>query len=109
MPSHCSIETTAYYLPAILSRDRLAVSSRNGSRRLRRFDSPAGSVSTADQDRIRAHNIPVAKPGVLPQLVTAFEAVRSGKVRPTPGSPRQVIYTVDGFSFRMRAPNHAVR
>lgn len=51
-----------------------------------------------------AHNIPVAKPDVLPQLVTAFEAVRTGKVPPTPGSPGQVIYKVNGFSFRMRAP-----
>lgn len=51
-----------------------------------------------------AHNVPVAKPDVLPQLVTAFEAVRTGKVPPTPGSPGQVIYKVNGFSFRMRAP-----
>jgi glyoxylase-like metal-dependent hydrolase (beta-lactamase superfamily II) len=51
-----------------------------------------------------AHNVPVAKPQVLPQLVTAFDAVRAGKVKPTPGAPGQVIYKVDNFSFRMRAP-----
>ena len=51
-----------------------------------------------------AHNIPVASPSVLPRLVTAFEAVRAGKVRPTPAAPGEVIYSVDGFSFRMRAP-----
>ena len=51
-----------------------------------------------------AHNVPVANPDVLPQLVTAFEAVRTGRVPPTPGAPGQVIYKVNGFSFRMRAP-----
>lgn len=51
-----------------------------------------------------AHNIPVANPKVLPDLVTAFEAVRSSKVAPSPGAPGQVIYKIDNFSFRMRAP-----
>lgn len=51
-----------------------------------------------------AHNIPVAPPSVLARLVTAFEAVRDGKVAPNPGNPGQVIYKVDDFSFRMRAP-----
>jgi len=51
-----------------------------------------------------AHNIPVAPPSVLPRLITAFEAVRAGKVSPTPGSPGQVIYKIEDFSFRMRAP-----
>lgn len=51
-----------------------------------------------------AHNIPVASPDVLPRLVAAFHAVRSGKVVPTPDSPGKVIYKVDGFSFLMRAP-----
>ena len=50
-----------------------------------------------------AHNIPVAPPSVLPRLITAFEAVRAGKASPTPGSPGQVIYKIDDFSFRMRA------
>ncbi len=52
-----------------------------------------------------AHNIPVAPPSVLARLVTAFEAVRAGKAASTPGDPGQVIYKVDDFSFRMRAPN----
>lgn len=51
-----------------------------------------------------AHNIPVASPSVLPRLVTAFDAVRAGKVAATRAGPGQVIYTVDGFSFLMRAP-----
>lgn len=51
-----------------------------------------------------AHNVPVAPPSVLPQLVAAFDKVRSGKVRPAHDSPGKVIYKVDGFSFLMRAP-----
>jgi len=51
------------------------------------------------------HNVPVAKPEVLGQLVAAFAKVRSGKVRPTPGARGLVIYKVDGFAFRMRAPD----
>jgi glyoxylase-like metal-dependent hydrolase (beta-lactamase superfamily II) len=51
-----------------------------------------------------AHNIPVARPSVLPRLVTAFDAVRAGKVKPVPDSPGKVLYHVGGFSFLMRAP-----
>jgi len=51
-----------------------------------------------------AHNVPLAGPDVLPRLVTAFDAVRAGKVQPTPLSPGVVVYKVDGFAFRMRAP-----
>jgi len=50
-----------------------------------------------------AHNIPVASPSVLPRLVTAFEAVRRGTVRPTPTGPGQVQYKVDDISFLLRA------
>jgi glyoxylase-like metal-dependent hydrolase (beta-lactamase superfamily II) len=52
-----------------------------------------------------AHNIPVASPSVLPRLVAAFDAVQSGKVKPTPESPGKVLYKVDDISFLMRAPN----
>lgn len=51
-----------------------------------------------------AHNVPVAKPEVLHRLVAAFAAVRAGKVTPTAAAPGQVIYKIDGFAFRMRAP-----
>jgi len=51
-----------------------------------------------------AHNVPVAPPTVLPQLVTAFDEVRAGKIAATPDPPGHVIYKVDGFSFLMRAP-----
>jgi glyoxylase-like metal-dependent hydrolase (beta-lactamase superfamily II) len=50
-----------------------------------------------------AHNIPVAPPSVLPRLVTAFEAVRAGKISPTPASPGKVLYKVEGISFLMDA------
>jgi len=51
-----------------------------------------------------AHNIPVASPTVLARLVAAFEAVRAGKVQPSPDSPGKVLYKVDDISFLMRAP-----
>jgi glyoxylase-like metal-dependent hydrolase (beta-lactamase superfamily II) len=50
-----------------------------------------------------AHNIPVAPPSVLPQLVTAFDVVRSGKIRAIPDSPGKVTYKVDNISFLMHA------
>lgn len=53
---------------------------------------------------IGAHNIPVASPAILPRLVAAFDAVRAGKVKPTPDSPGKVLYTVDDISFLMRTP-----
>jgi glyoxylase-like metal-dependent hydrolase (beta-lactamase superfamily II) len=52
-----------------------------------------------------AHNIPVAPPTVLPQLVAAFDAVRAGKVTPTPDSPGKALYKVGDISFLMRAPD----
>jgi len=52
-----------------------------------------------------AHNIPVASPAVLPRLVSAFDALRAGKIVPKPDSPGKVLYEVDGFSFLMRAPS----
>lgn len=67
---------------------------------IRRLAALAPHIKTV----LGAHNIPVAPPSVLARLVTAFEAVRDGKVAPTPGDPGQVIYKVDDFSFRMRAP-----
>jgi glyoxylase-like metal-dependent hydrolase (beta-lactamase superfamily II) len=51
-----------------------------------------------------AHNIPVASPTILPRLVAAFDAVRAGKVQPSPDSPGKVLYKVDDISFLMRAP-----
>ena len=50
------------------------------------------------------HNVPVAKPDVLPRLVAAFAAVRAHKVTPTPADTGTVIYKVGDISFLMRAP-----
>jgi len=48
------------------------------------------------------HNVPVAPPSVLPRLVTAFDAVRAGKIPATPESDSNVIYKVGDISFLMR-------
>jgi glyoxylase-like metal-dependent hydrolase (beta-lactamase superfamily II) len=53
-----------------------------------------------------AHNIPVAPPAVLSRLVTAFDAVRAGKIAATPDSSGKVLYKVDDITFLMKAPSH---
>jgi len=49
-----------------------------------------------------AHNIPVAEPSVLPRLVTAFEAVRAGKVPPQKNEDGKTLYVTDGISFLLK-------
>ena len=49
-----------------------------------------------------AHNVPTALPSILPQLVSAFEAVRAGKIRPAEASSGRVLYKVGEISFRMK-------
>ena len=49
-----------------------------------------------------AHNIPVAEPSVLPRLVTAFEAVRAGKVPPQKTEDGKTLYVTDGISFLLK-------
>ena len=51
-----------------------------------------------------AHNVPVAKPEILPRLVAAFDAVRADKVTPKPASPGKVTYETDGITFLLKAP-----
>jgi glyoxylase-like metal-dependent hydrolase (beta-lactamase superfamily II) len=51
-----------------------------------------------------AHNVPVAPPSVLPQLVAAFDQVRAGKVASTPQDSGKVLYKVGDISFLMKAP-----
>ena len=65
----------------------------------------AGFAALAPQVKLvlGAHNIPVASPAVLGQLVSAFDKVQSGKIPAVPDSPGKVLYKVDGFSFLMRA------
>jgi len=50
-----------------------------------------------------AHNIPIAPPTVLTQLVTAFDLVRAGKITSTADSPGKAIYKVGDISFLMRS------
>ena len=50
-----------------------------------------------------AHNVPVASPDILPELVTAFEAVRAGKVAASEPHDGKVIYKTGKFSFLMKA------
>ena len=50
-----------------------------------------------------AHNIPVAHPSVLLDLVSAFELVQRGKIPATPVSHGQVAYKVKDISFLMDA------
>ena len=51
-----------------------------------------------------AHNIPVAPPTVLPQLVDAFDKVRQGTVTPIAQPEGKVLYKVGDIPFLMRAP-----
>jgi glyoxylase-like metal-dependent hydrolase (beta-lactamase superfamily II) len=50
-----------------------------------------------------AHNVPVASPSVLPELVTAFEAVRAGKVAASDPHDGKAIFKAGQFSFLMKA------
>jgi glyoxylase-like metal-dependent hydrolase (beta-lactamase superfamily II) len=49
-----------------------------------------------------AHNVPVASPEILTELVAAFESVRAGKI--TAGEPHdgKVLYTAGKISFLMK-------
>jgi glyoxylase-like metal-dependent hydrolase (beta-lactamase superfamily II) len=49
-----------------------------------------------------AHNVPVAEPGVLIELATAFERVQRGEVEGKSAGPGKVIYAVGGISFLMK-------
>jgi glyoxylase-like metal-dependent hydrolase (beta-lactamase superfamily II) len=70
------------------------------ARSIRRLAALAPQLKTV----LGAHNIPVAPPSVLRRLVTAFDAVRAGKIPPTPASAGKVIYKVDDISFLMPSP-----
>jgi glyoxylase-like metal-dependent hydrolase (beta-lactamase superfamily II) len=54
-----------------------------------------------------AHNVPVAPPGVLSELVSAFEKVQAGQVHYTPAGGDKVIYQVANISFLMKPPPNA--
>jgi glyoxylase-like metal-dependent hydrolase (beta-lactamase superfamily II) len=50
-----------------------------------------------------AHNVPVASPKVLPDLVTAFDRVRSGSVSPSSVVQGRAAYNLGTISFVMAA------
>jgi len=50
-----------------------------------------------------AHNLPVAPPPVLPELVQAFADLRTGKATCRPDKPGRQVCTVGKFSFLVRA------
>jgi glyoxylase-like metal-dependent hydrolase (beta-lactamase superfamily II) len=54
-----------------------------------------------------AHNVPVAPPSILEDLVDAFEKVQAGQVQSKPAGVGKVIYQVGEISFLMRPPNDA--
>jgi glyoxylase-like metal-dependent hydrolase (beta-lactamase superfamily II) len=51
-----------------------------------------------------AHNVPVAEPSVLPRLVAAIQAVRSGEGIVKPEGEGKAVHSLDGFSFLLAAP-----
>jgi glyoxylase-like metal-dependent hydrolase (beta-lactamase superfamily II) len=50
-----------------------------------------------------AHNIPVAQPEVLPKLVEAIQAVRSGEGAVKPAGEGKAIHSFNGFTFLLAA------
>jgi glyoxylase-like metal-dependent hydrolase (beta-lactamase superfamily II) len=50
-----------------------------------------------------AHNVPVAQPSVLAELLTAFQAVREGQGTVKPAGEGKEIHTLNGFSFLLPA------
>ena len=51
-----------------------------------------------------AHNLPVAMPSVLPQLVRALDEIRLGKIRAAPAASGRVIYEVGDISLPYARP-----
>ena len=55
-----------------------------------------------------AHNIPVASPDVLPRLVDAIQAVRSGKGEVKAEGAGKAMHTLDGFKFLLAEPKKGI-
>jgi glyoxylase-like metal-dependent hydrolase (beta-lactamase superfamily II) len=93
---------TYYPAPIWLYRPETDLAAYGAS--IRRLAALAPRIRTV----LGAHNVPVAPPSVLPRLVTAFAAVRAGKIPPTAAPDGQVIYNVGDISFLMRPaePKH---
>ncbi len=67
-----------------------------------RHPSPTGGLARKSNSFSARTTFPSHQPAVLLRLVVAFDAVRSGKITPTPDSPGKVLYKVDDISFLMR-------
>jgi glyoxylase-like metal-dependent hydrolase (beta-lactamase superfamily II) len=91
---------TYYPAPIWLFRPETDLEAYDAS--IRRLAALAPQIKTL----LGAHNIPVASPSVLPRLVTAFEAVRTGNIPAIPASPGKVTYKVDDITFLMKAKAH---
>jgi hypothetical protein len=52
-----------------------------------------------------AHNVPVAQPDVLPKLVDAIQAVRSGKGEVKAAGAGKAMHTFQDFKFLLAAPS----
>ena len=50
-----------------------------------------------------AHNVPVAQPDVLPRLVEAIQAVRSGLATMKPAGEGKTIHSFGGFTFLLKS------
>ena len=55
-----------------------------------------------------AHNIPVAQPDVLPKLVEAIQAVRSGKGEIKPEGAGKALHTLGEFRFLLAEPKKGI-
>jgi len=55
-----------------------------------------------------AHNIPVASPDVLPKLVDAILAVRTGQGEVKSEGAGKTMHTLDGFKFLLAAPKKGI-
>jgi glyoxylase-like metal-dependent hydrolase (beta-lactamase superfamily II) len=55
-----------------------------------------------------AHNIPVAQPDVLPRLVDAIQAVRSGKGEVKPEGAGKAMHTLGDFKFLLAEPKKGI-
>jgi glyoxylase-like metal-dependent hydrolase (beta-lactamase superfamily II) len=63
------------------------------------------SISLIDRAKLvlGAHNIPVAQPSVLPELLAAIQAVREGQGTVKPGGDGKEVHSLNGFSFLFAA------
>lgn len=55
-----------------------------------------------------AHNVPVASPDVLPKLVDAIQAVRTGQGEVKSEGAGKAMHTLDGFKFLLAEPKKGI-